>query len=207
LRIGVLAEFGMLLHSVNAELEKERRSGSSTPHRSIDVDRIAHTINRRFDEFDDALGAAGSWPDRRLRLLTAIEKAKVKESDVKFREVTHLIGLDDDGRIELIWMGRVASSGSALRDLTDRLLACAADGDRTLVELAAAAYASANGKDPATSADLTPDFFEAAWRDSLTDSSASFRRDAEGHLVAEGPVVDFLKQLDAAIGDGTSSNK
>lgn len=71
--------------------------------------------------------------------------------------------------------------------------------DRALIELAALAYATEQGRDPATSDDLTPSLFATPWRDRVTHSAVTFHRDKDGWLVAAGPVIDSLPRIDASV--------
>lgn len=193
-RMKVLAQFDSVLRGVE---EKCAKNGIVHNSSSFDPDRIALMINRRFDEFDAVLAADTRWSERRRRLVDAFNGPEITKSDVALRAAKKAVGVEVGPRLdEVPWELFVSANASSLRGAVDGLLACTAEGDRGLVELAALVFAAKNGRDPSSSDDLPPDLVDAPWRDRITGSGVTFRRDADGRLVAQGPVVDFVAALD-----------
>lgn len=203
-RIKLLAHFDSALQSVEETCAKD---GVVQNRGSFDPDRIAVLMNRRYDEFDAAL-AAGTWPEQRRRLDKLFDDMKITNSDVATRFALKAVGWPGGPRLdEVPWDLMLMVEASSMRDAAEDFAACTAEGDLALVELAALVFALENGRDPSSSDDLTPDLVDVPWRDRITGSRVTFRRDADDHLVAQGEVVDFLEALDLEREEPASEKK
>jgi hypothetical protein len=79
----------------------------------------------------------------------------------------------------------------------DEFIGDVATADRLLAEMAVATFQKQFDLYPKSSDDLTPFVFPVTFRDRLTKSGVTFRRDERGRLVASGPLVDLLSQIES----------
>jgi hypothetical protein len=204
-RIEILARFDTFLRDLEDECAKKGVTHNASP---FEPDRIGLLINRRFDAFDDVLAAEEKWSERRRRFDDVLASHRITKTNVTIRAARQAMGLSGGPRLDEVPMEMMVSlEASMLRDAMVELLACAGEGDRALVELAALVFALENGSDPSSSDDLTPDLFDMPWRDQVTGSHVTFHRDADDQLVAQGQVVDFLEAFDLEREEPASEKK
>jgi hypothetical protein len=173
------------------DLSKRRRKRSEL-HRRVGLERLHRHHNAWWNRFEGALFGKGTWFER-LRALSALDRA-ARRSMIPL--VLPLFVLSPDQVAESIAATTAIVEINILRGAVSAILRTTADVDRTLAELAALAFVTETGRDPASTDDLTPLVFEKPFRDRVTGSALKFRRDEKGEIVAEGPAVELLRKLE-----------
>jgi len=168
--------------------------GAEREFRGLDPDRFFRRTNEWWDRIDGALLTTVPWSERLQLLDEVVEGAKSGRARGGSR---FLLLLASRERRSIAAADGVAGVLlGATRAVVEAVLRAAVEVDLVLAELAALLFADENVHDPATTDDLAPAIFASPFRDRVTGSPLSFRRDEQGELRADGPARDLLRELD-----------
>jgi hypothetical protein len=150
---------------------------------------------RRFNESMDRIAAAfctGSWSDRLDRVGQLQQRLSKANAELKSGKALWALHSRD------AFCDAVVDSLVAVisRTVFEVSVPSILQSERALIELVALAFATEKGRDPKNSDDLTPLVFPKPWRDRVTGSAVDFERQADGTLVARGPLIDLQSRFE-----------
>lgn len=171
---------------------RARQREAAAEFRALDRNRIFRRMNTLWDQIDATLLGGGGWIARLDALAAWSNESKAQATTRSVPE--WFLGPDRVADAIATTMVGMAS-GSMLRGVVSRSLQTLADAEIAFAELAALAFATEQHRDPTSTDELTPSLLATPFRDRVTGSSLSFRRDEQGELRAFGPAVDLANEL------------